>query len=343
LLCAEAWARPPAAIAAASEPESDLQPELRNLLSKEFRFSSTDLANLVSGKIVAYRLGATAVGEAGAIGAVRISVPKQTLIDLYRDIVRFKRGPDVTAIGRFGEAPSVADLESLPLDRQDVNLRDCRPGDCDIRLPASAILRFQHEIDWTAPDADARAAALFKQILADNVRAYMSGGPGRIIEYDNDKHPIRPVDDFVSLVEGAAYLDRLAPGLSRHFETFPSNPLPGAEDIVYWSKEKFGRLAPFVTVTHVAIVRPASAFYVVASRDVYSSRYLDASLSVTIVSDAVATPEAFYCVYINRSRAEALKGLFAGLRRSIVERRVKSGLEENLRLTKLRLEGAHRP
>jgi hypothetical protein len=45
-------------------------------------------------------------------------------------------------------------------------------------------------------------------------------------------------------------------------------------------------------------------------------------------------------VYVNRSRADALKGAFSGLRRSIVERRARASLEENLRLTKIRLEGS---
>jgi hypothetical protein len=78
---------------------------------------------------------------------------------------------------------------------------------------------------------------------------------------------------------------------------------------------------------------------VIVSRDVYSSRYIDASLSLTLVADAVSSPDAFYLVYVNRSRADALKGAFAGLRRSIVERRARASLEENLKLTKTRLEG----
>jgi hypothetical protein len=41
---------------------------------------------------------------------------------------------------------------------------------------------------------------------------------------------------------------------------------------------------------------------------------------------------------MNRSRASALKGAFAGLRRSIVERRARGSIEENLRSLKLRLE-----
>ena len=329
---------PLATIEAGAPPGSDLQPELRGLLSSALKFSPSELVDLEKGKVVAHRLGATAEGEAGAAGAVRIKGRKDAFVDMYRDIVHFKRGPGVLAIGLFGDPPSVADLVTLPLDTQDVNLRHCRIGHCDIRLPASAIVRFQNDIDWTASDADAQAATLFRHILADNVRAYVSGGAGRITEYDDEKRPVRPVDDFSSLLKGPPYVDALVPGLAAHLEGFSTNPLPGSEDIVYWSKETFGDLPPFVTVTHVTITPPVQFGRVIASRDVYSSRYLDASLSVTIASDAVSTPDAFYLVYINRSRADALKGAAADLRRSIVERRSKSGLEENLKLTKRRLE-----
>jgi len=330
---------PLAAIEAGTAPSSDLQPELRSLLSNALKFSPSELADLEQGNVVSHRLNATAEGEAGAAGATRINARKEAFIDLYRDIVHFKRGSGVLAIGVFGDPPSVGDLATLPLDTHDVNLRDCHVGHCDIRLPASAIIRFQNEIDWTASDANAYAATLFRHVLADNVRAYVSGGEGRITEYDDEKHPVRPVDDFSALLTGAPYIDELVPGLAAHLEGLSTHPLPGAEDILYWSKEKWGDLDPFVTVTHVAIPQAARVGRVIASRDVYSSRFLDASLSVTIASDAVSTPNAFYLVYVNRSRADALKGKAADLRRSVVERRSKSGLEENLKLTKLRLEG----
>jgi hypothetical protein len=324
-------------MSAGADPISDLQPELRVLLSKTFRFSPSDLADLEKGKVVTRRIGATTAGEAGAIGAVLVKARKETFVDRYRDIVQFKRGAEVLEIGRFSNAPSVADLASLTVGKQDVDVRSCRVGNCDIRLPAAAIVRFQKEIDWRAPDADARAAMLFKEILLSNVHAYVSGGPGRIVEYDDDEQPVHAVYDFEGLLKSSPYIEELAPGLFRHLEAFPSQALAGAEDFLYWSKEKFG-LTPFITVTHVVITRPAPTTYVLASKDVYSSRYIDASLTLTIASDAVTVPDAFYLVYINRSRASALKGAFAGLRRSIVERRAKGSLDENLRAIKARLE-----
>src|SRR3974390_1572087 len=121
---------PLAAIGGAAAPDSDLQPELRGLLSNSLKFSPSELADLEKGRVVAHRLRGPAEGEAGAAGAVRIKRPKEALIDLYRDIVRFKRGPGVLAIGLFGDPPSVEDLATLPLDTQDVNLRSCRVGHC---------------------------------------------------------------------------------------------------------------------------------------------------------------------------------------------------------------------
>jgi hypothetical protein len=74
------------------------------------------------------------------------------------------------------------------------------------------------------------------------------------------------------------------------------------------------------------------------TKDVYSSRYIDASLAITIATDTVQTPAAFYLVYANRSRANALKGGFSALRRALVERRARGSLEANLRTLKLQLE-----
>ena len=330
-----------AVVVSTAGPASDMPPVLRGLLSNEFKFSPTDLTALERGDVVARRLGATAYGEAGAVGAVRILGRKETFVDLYRDIVQFKRGPIVMSIGMFGDPPSVRDLAPLMVNSRDLNLRACRLYDCEIRLTASAIKRLQSDVNWNAPDADDRAAVLFKEIFAGYVQEYMSGGPGRITQYDSQKRPIRPADDFAALLAGSPYIDRLAPGLARHLEAFPAGRLPGAEDFVYWSAEKFGRLAPFVSATHVTMTQPASGTWVIVSKNVYSNRYFDASLSLTIATDAVQ-PGGFYLVYVNRSRASILKGAFAGMRRTFVERGARGSVEENLELTKAKVEKLRR-
>jgi len=296
---------------------STIARDVRAVLTRDFRFGSSDLSELERGRIVRRGLDALAAGEVGVIGAVRVAAPADAFIERARRIEEFKRGPDVVQLGRFSNPPQLADLRALTVDRIDADLRRCRVGSCDIRLSAQAIARVQHEVDWTAADADSRSAQLFKQILFEHVQAYWHGGPGRIMRYDDEKRAVLPMEDFDALLKTAPYL--------------------GSEDLLYWSKEKFG-LTPFITVTHVVIARAASGTQVIASRDVYSSRYFDASLSFTMASPAVDAPNAFYLVYANRSRAAALKGAFSSLRRSIVERRARNALEETLRTIKARME-----
>jgi hypothetical protein len=88
----------------------------------------------------------------------------------------------------------------------------------------------------------------------------------------------------------------------------------------------------------VTLVCASAETCVMTTKDVYSSRYLDASLGLSIATDAEDVPNAFYLVYGNRFRANALKGAWSALRRTIVERRARGGLEESLRAAKNELE-----
>src|SRR5262245_50165833 len=191
---------------------SDLQPQLRTVLVRDLGFSPDDLTDLESGKIVKHSLPATSPGEVAAVGGVRIWATKDRFAAAYRDIVRFKKNASVLEIGRFGQAPQLSDLDGLTITSDDFDLRNCRVGDCDIRLPSDVIRRIAAEADWQHPGADKRAALLFKHILLENVRSYVSGGPGRITEYDDDREPIRPVDDFLGLLKSSSYVDAVLPG-----------------------------------------------------------------------------------------------------------------------------------
>ena len=116
-----------------------------------------------------------------------------------------------------------------------------------------------------------------------------------------------------------------------------SNRLDGADDFLYWSKEKFG-FEPFVSVTHVTIAEAGPHQTVAANRDVYSSRYIDAALSMMVASDATGDPASFYLLYVNRTRANVLRGRMVAMRRSIIEHKAKGSLDRSLREIKVRLE-----
>ena len=321
--------------AAAQQP--DLDAGVRGVVTRFLRFSAGELADLQRGRIVKHDLDAHTPGEFGVAGAARIRAQKAAFLAAARDIVRFKKGPGVLQIGRLSNPPALGDLAGLTVDRDDFDASSCRLHDCGIRLPADLIRRAPQEIDLKAPDAQEQAAAWFKQVLLADVTAYVSGAPGRFQQYDDGDTPIRPVEAFESVLEHTPAVGALVPGLDEHLRRFPAVRLADAEDFLYWSKEKFG-VAPFITVTHVTIVCPSDRLCVMTTKDVYSSRYIDASLALAITSDAVGQADAFSLVYANRTGANALKGGLSGLRKSLVERRARASLEESLKNIRTRLE-----
>ena len=324
-----------AAVLAAAE--SDIDWTIRAVLTRYLGFTISELSDLQGDKVVRHGLDSGAAGEVGVVGAVKVRARKAAFLARVHDIRRFKSGPDILQIGTFSHPPMVDDLAALSVERSDFDVVKCRVRDCGVRLPAAVIQRFEREIDLNAPDAQQRAAALFKQILVDDVTAYVAGSAGRFEQYDDSTRPIRPLDEFDGVLTSSPSLAALLPGLRDHLKSFPSSRLRDADDFLYWSKEKFG-YAPFISVTHVTIVCPSAATCVMTTKDVYSSRYIDASLAIAIATDTLETPEAFYLVYGNRTRANALKGGFSGLRRMLVERRARGSLEENLKNIKNQLE-----
>ncbi|HEY7292309.1 MAG TPA: hypothetical protein VH583_20900 [Vicinamibacterales bacterium] len=321
----------------AAAVQAAIEPDVKDALVRNLRFSSSEIADLQKGKVVKHGVEASAPGELAVVGAVRVQAPVERLIESVRQITDFKRGPDVMQIGRFSDPPVLEDLAPLTITKEDFDASSCRVGDCSVRLPADAIRRLPAEVDSSGPDAQARAAAWFKQVIFDDVRAYWTKAPGRFEQYDDDSVPVRPIDDFNELVKSTPSVAALVPMLPKHLLEFPSERIEGSEDFLYWSKEKFG-IAPFVTVTHVTIICRTTRSCIVATKDVYSSRYLDASLSLTIASGDTANQNAFYLIYLNRSRSSALKGFLSGLRKSIAERRARSSLDETLKSLKARLE-----
>jgi hypothetical protein len=315
-----------------------LDPGISAVFTRFWRFSTSDIADLRKGRVVKRGLETSYPGEIAVAGAIRVSAAPTVFVDAVRNIVEFKSNPDVIQIGRFSDPPALDDLRGLTVDSEDFDAASCRVHDCGVRLPADVIQRLPAEVDVKAPDVQQLAAAWFKQALFTHVHAYWSGSPGRFLTYDDDERPIRPMNDFEGLMKNTPEIGALSAPLRDHLASFPSARMAGAEDFLYWSKEKFG-IAPFITVTHVVIACPSGHLCLVASKDVYSSRYIDASLALTMTSVDAADPRAFYLAYMNRSRSSSLKGRLSGLRKSIAERRARGSLEETLKTLKGRFEG----
>ena len=130
-------------------------------------------------------------GEVATLGIVRIKAAPAIYVERLVDIVNFKRTGGVLQVGTFSSPPQPADVAALTVDERDLKrLRDCRVGDCGIRLSAEGIERFQREIDWNAVDASRRANGLLRQLLVDYVTRYRESGAPAAIEYADTPSPL---------------------------------------------------------------------------------------------------------------------------------------------------------
>ena len=134
--------------AAGAAPASRQEAAARNALQSCAGFGDDEARKLQDGNPASRTLPARDRHEIAVAGAIRIDIPAQFFVEQMRDIESFKRSALVRQIGRFGRQPSLADLASLQLDADDLaDLRHCRVGDCDVKLPAAAIERFRLQLD----------------------------------------------------------------------------------------------------------------------------------------------------------------------------------------------------
>jgi len=80
----------------------------------------------------------------------------------------------------------------------------------------------------------------------------------------------------------------------------------------------------------------------IASKGIYANHSLEASLGLTalIHSKSSALPRT-YLVYVNRSRTDALRGLFAGSKRTLIGGRLRDGARKNMGVFRARLESEY--
>ena len=324
-----------AAPAAGGADEQTAQTFLRSGVA----FTDAQLAAVDAGQVVVKALPVPDKPEIAVFGAVRVRGDAGLFLDKLRDGVAFRRSASVLEIGRFSRPPRVEDLAGLTLDDGDFKAaRDCRPGDCDLKMSRSAIERMHREINWKAGDARARATDVLKQMLVDYLAAYMDGGTAEMATYVDKDRPLETPAEFRKLLAATPYLVQYVPAFHRYVEEYPKGTLAGAEDAFYWVKDKFGP-KPTLSVYHAILWpnpdEPGRA--VVASKQIYASHYFQAGLDVMAVVPGRAA--SFYLLDLYRVRIDPPTGMLSGVLLGKVRGGVEQGVAEVLKAAQARAEG----
>lgn len=294
-------------------------------LLRKMGFSTADVQALDAGHAVVRSLATPVRQELAYVGAVYINAPPERLLERFRDIERFERGPGVPQIGRFGSTPQLEDLASLTLPVADVKaLAACRPGTCDVQLPAAAITRFRSDVKWSAPDATRQATRVAHEVLLALVRAYQTDGNAALGHYDDDDGgPLPVAEHFRALLASRDNLPAPVPDLIAYLDTYPRGRPMGAEEFLYWSVVVFG-LKPTIRVSHVVIYPLPSAqpvAYAIAIKQLYASHYFHTTLELRFAIDDERPGRGFWLVSVTRSRNDGMTGFKGLFLRSIISRR----------------------
>lgn len=312
-------------------------------LQKHLGFTQSDLNELEKGQVVTKLPKTNNKREIATFGIVRVNASREVLVKQFRDIVNFKKSEIVLQIGTFSNPPQLEDLNGLTIDDEElIAIKDCKVNDCDLKLPAEIITRFQKEVKWSAPNWREQADKLIRQMLIDYVVRYLKSGNSALGEYNDKKYSLRLADEVRSLLQQSPYINEYVPEFHQYLEQFPNKLLAGTEDFIYWSKEVFG-LKPVLSLTHVTIYRSENGGtdnVLIASKQIYASHYFESSLGLTAFGDergSTGSP-ASYLMYLNRSRTDVLRGSFSGMKRMLIAGKLRGATEKNLRLIKRRLE-----
>lgn len=322
----------------------DWYQQLQTFLSTKIGLEADELRRIDRGEVVTKTLETEVDNEVAVFGIVHANAPVDYFVSWHKNIEHFESGGPVLAIGKISTPPRIEDFAELTIPEQDLrDLRDCRLGDCEVKVTEDMLTRLKTEVDWSSPRAADQANALVRDMALAFAEEYLQEGDARLSAYRDKKRPTFIEKELDGLLASSPYLLTYVPELSRYLRDFPHAELPRSDSFLYWSQVEFG-LKPIVRLSHIVFYETDERNVAIASKMLYASHYFHTALELKYVlrDDRDPNTESFYLVSLNRSRSDGLTGLFGGLIRSRAQSGAEDGLRSGLETLKRRVERGSR-
>jgi hypothetical protein len=235
------------------------------------------------------------------------------------------------------------DFKALSFDKDDIQaLRNCKPGDCLIQMPASAIADVQRSIDWSVADASERVNRLLQETALQFVLAYQREG-NQVLGFYNDKRdPVEVQRKLESLLSYSKVLPARLPEFYRYLLTYPRAKPANIEDKFHWERVDFG-LKPTVRVVQTSTMRgnPADEIaYAMAEKQLYASHYFETALDLTfcVRPGDLRKDAGFFLIKLMGSEQSGLTGIKGSVVRKVAVGRSVSNLQDALTTVKNALD-----
>jgi hypothetical protein len=295
-----------------------------------------------NGKAVAKIVESRTPEEVFVFGAVYVQSTPEKYLKLASDIAELRKLPSYLAIRKFSDPPQLSDLDGFTLEADDIKqLKDCKPGKCDVQLPADAMDAFKQSVNWSAPDAANQANQLAQKLAFEAIQRYLQGGNEALGTYMDKHHPAVVGETFASLLSRSKALPAYLPELHRYLLEYPQAPSENIQSEFYWEKVNFG-LKPTLRIVQAIVYRDSRATepaYALAVKQLYASHYFETALDLTVCVRDQANPDrGFYLITLKGSQQAGLTGLKGGIVRKVAVDKTRSALERSLGAIKQKLE-----
>ena len=207
----------PVPIARSQNASAPLPSRLGTYLKDVVRLTVEEQQQLAAGEPVTKLLDGDPNKEVAVFGAIWINAPIRRYADAVRDIENFERGGGFKVTKRISSPPRLEDFAQLQLPPDDVaDLRGCRVDDCELKLGEEALNRFRSQIDWNAPDTNASANRLMRQLAFEYAARYFKGGNDGLAVYRDNARPTYVAQEFRSMVDAMPELTTYMPDIHKH-------------------------------------------------------------------------------------------------------------------------------
>jgi hypothetical protein len=316
--------------------------ELNTYFQQYAGLSQDQIAAIRGGQAVAMNLKSRIPDEIFVFGAVFVKAAPESYFKLAYDFDRLRQLPEFLAIGKFSDPPQVSDLKGFSFDSDDIKaLKNCKPDNCQIQLPASGIEALQTSVDLSASDAGEKLDQYLHERAIERLLAYENRGNQALGEYNDKKHPTEVPEQFKYMLSYTKALPKELPDYYNYLLDYPNAKPANVENMFYWAKVKFG-LKPTLRVVQVVTLQgnnPGEPAYTIAEKQLYSSHYFETALDLTycIRSDD-PTQSGFYLVMVMGSEQAGLTGFKGSIVRKAAVDRSASSLQKSLASIKNTLE-----
>jgi hypothetical protein len=296
-----------------------------------------------SGKPIAKILESRNPDEVFVFGSVYIKASPQQYLKFALDLDALRKLPNYLAIRKFSDPPKLSDLDGFTLNEEDVKkLRDCKPGRCEVQLPAETMEAFQQSVNWSAPDAADQVNHLAQEMALEALQQYEQGGNTALGTYRDKKQPAAVAQTFQSLLSRSKALPVYLPDLDHYLLDYPHVGRDDVETQFYWEKVNFG-LKPTLRIVQTTVYHGKSSSepaYAVAEKQLYASHYFETALDLSVCVKDTEQPArpGFYLITLKGSQQAGLTGFKGGIVRKVAVDKTRSSLERALASIKQKLE-----